>query len=322
MSWIDDPVLVHVGLPKTATSWLQEYYFPQPWSGFWIPPVPSKAKHPIKQIGHWIVTDEDGRLIDPADFDCRKLRAKLSDIKAPAGYVPVVSNERLAGHPLSNGFDRRFLAERIKQVFPKAKILLTIREQNSVIMSNYMQYLKYGGWHSPEKFLKPYSDARLPTLTLQFWNYDRLFNFYCEIFDEKNVLILPQELLRADPVGFLGAIAAFSGVAVPSAFNHRAEANPRKPHSSSYLLRRLTFLSRKSSANAFTPPLFGESADRLIDKAAKSVFNLLTPGVMEKRIQNSLTQKIDAVIGDFYRESNRQLAAKVKPDLAALGYKI
>ena len=98
----------------------------------------------MKQIGHWIVTEEDGRLIDPADFDCQKLRAKLSDIKAPAGYVPVVSNERLAGHPLSNGFDRRFLAERIKQVFPKAKILLTIREQNSVIMSNYMQYLKYG----------------------------------------------------------------------------------------------------------------------------------------------------------------------------------
>lgn len=322
MSWIDRSVLVHVGLPKTATSWLQEFYFPIEGCGYWIPPVVSAIRHPIKQIGHLLVADPAGRLMDDREFDADYIRGQLIAIEPPEGLVPVISNERLAGHPLSAGFDRAMLARRIKRVFPRAKILVTIRAQNSIIMSSYMQYLKYGGWHKPETYLQPPSDLRKPELTLDFWDYDRLSAVYEEVFGADNLLALPQELLRTDAPAYLKALADFAGVAPPATVSAKQEANPRKPHTSSYLLRRLTALTRKSSANAFAPPLISPSVDRVIDKVAKFAVNVVTPNALDVRIGRSLQQRIDSVVGDYYINSNRKFMERARFDLAALGYRV
>jgi hypothetical protein len=322
MSWIDEPVLVHVGLQKTATSLLQESYFPVEGNGYWIPPVPSHIRHPIKQIGHWLIADTEGRLMNEADFDPVQLRKVLSAFAPPSTLVPVVSNERLAGHPLSAGFDRTLLARRIKLVFPRARILVGIRAQNSIIMSSYMQYLKYGGWHTPEMFLRPSSDARQPVLGLDFWDYDRLASVYEEIFGAENFLLLPQELLRSDAQAFFRLLADFAAVAAPRSLNSDDEANPRKPHASSYVLRRLTALSRKSSANSFVPPLISPAIDRAIEKVAKFAVDLATPKAVEARIGRSLQQRVDRMVGDYYVAGNRRLASRTSLDLSALGYRL
>ncbi len=322
MTWIDEPVLVHVGLHKTATSWLQQHYFPIAGNGFWVPPVPGPAKYPVKQIGYMIVSGVRGRLMTEDEFDSGWLREILSGFDKPAGEAAVISNERLAGHPDSNGFDREMLARRIKAVFPKARVLVTIREQNSIIMSNYMQYLKNGGWHTPERYLQPFSDTRQPVLTLQYWNYDRLVSQYVSIFGPGDVLVLPQEMLRTNPREFLRRIAAFAGVAPPRTFATGVESNPRRPHASSYLLRGLTFLNRKSSVNAYKPSILGRSAGKVFETSAKSLVRVLTPDAVEKHVQQSLTGRINAIVGDTFRESNRRLARKVDFDPADFGYSL
>src|SRR5688572_31265244 len=174
MSWIDEPLIVHVGLHKTASSWLQEHYLPHAQYGFWFPPLAPDSRRPVKAAGHILLWNENQRLIDEDEFDVSAARSRLAEYEKPHGLIPVISNERLAGHPLSNGYDRQTLARRILLVFPQARILLVIREQNALIMSNYMQYLKYGGWHTPEGYLKPQSDGRKPDLSLRFWDYSRL----------------------------------------------------------------------------------------------------------------------------------------------------
>lgn len=322
MSWIDGRVLVHVGLPKTATSWLQENYFPIESSGYWIPSVRSSIRHPIKQIGHWLIADDRRQLVDEADFDAAPIRDELAVLVPFRGLVPVVSNERLAGHPLSGGFDRTAIARRVKQVFPRARILITIREQNRIIMSSYMQYLKYGGWHTPELFLQPPSDGRVPVLSLNFWDYDRLAAVYEGIFGAENVLVLPQELLRRNADVFLKKIAEFAGVNPPSSVNIQAESNPRKPHVSSYFLRRMTSLRRKSSANAFMPCLFSPRVEAVIEQAAKSFVNIATPNALEKRFAASLQERVNLVIGDHFAMSNRRFAKRAVVDLASLGYRV
>lgn len=322
MVWIDKPVLVHVGLHKTATSWLQDFYFPFTKNGFWVPPVDSSIRRPIKQIGHWFVGDEFGRLLDKSEFSSSKIRSALSNLDCPAGLMPVISNERLAGHPLSNGFDRVVIAQRIKEVFPQARILLTIREQNKIIMSNYMQYLRYGGWHEPEHFVHPLSDGRQPVLSLNFWNYSDLAGTYAKIFSKERVLVLPQEMLRSNVGDFVSRLAQFASVIPPVSINNLVEANPRRMHVSSYLLRRYSFLIMRSSANAFMPTVVPDRLGARIYRALRFIIDQVTPGFIEERVAKSLQKRVDAKIGDFYLVSNRRLANSVSFDLASLGYRL
>jgi hypothetical protein len=332
MVWIDQPILIHVGLHKTATSWLQEYYLTREANGFWVPPIPpslalgmkgpdaSRRSKDIKLIGRLIVSDSKFRLVPEEDFDAEKIRYGLSDLEKPPNLMPVVSNERLAGHPLSNGFDRQVLAERICRIFPNARVLLTIREQKSIILSNYMQYLKFGGWHSVEKFLQPPSDTRQPVLTLHYWDYAKLITSYHRIFGTDNVLVLPQELLRRSPLEFVGRIASFAGVQAPQQVPAHKEANPRRPHAAFYYLRGLTALGRKSSGNAFYPSLLGVRLGRGLNSAAKSVFSAVIPRSLDQMVKNSLERRVEAIVGDYYRASNRQVVSLTNLDLKALGY--
>ncbi len=320
-SWIDEPVLVHVGLPKTATSWLQDFYLSKPQYGFWHPVLPMDIPRPVKGTGHLFVRSPDAHLMQDDDFDPAEIRRQLSAFSNPPGLMPVVSNERLAGHPISNGFDRRQLALRIRSVFPKARILITIREQNALILSSYMQYLKFGGWHSLERYLRPETDYRQPVLTLQFWNYARLIALYHEAFGEANVLMLPYEILKRSPDEFLAHIARFAGVPPPEKVDFgNIIANRRKSHVASYYLRRMTSLRRKTSANAFKPSLLPLPVGQLLDLGAKAIVTTLTPAAVERRMENHMAMTIKRAVGSEFAPSNVVAAEKSGFDLAELGY--
>lgn len=321
-AWIDGPVLVHVGLHKTATTWLQEVYFPSHAAGFWVPELEGSARTGAKGLGYHLFQSHDGHLMNEDDFRPDLLRARLAALAPPPGRVPVVSNERLAGHPLSGGFDRNIIARRIKSVFPGARILVTIRAQEELIFSNYLQYLKYGGWHRPEQFLRPPRNNRTPSLALDFWDYEQLSAVYESLFGRGNVLLLPQELLRRDPLSFARRLSAFAGVAAPDSLDASREANARRGVAPSYFLRRLTPLRNKSAANAFVPPLIAKPVDRLVERSLRRMADLLMPRALDRKVSQSLARRIRAVIGDHYLDSNGRFAATQDIDLAALGYRI
>jgi len=320
-SWIDETVLVHVGLHKTATSWLQQHYLPHTRHGFWVPPVVPEGKTPIKDVGQMMIADANNYLVPEEDFEPEQVRSMLRPLQKPENLVPVVSNERLSGHPISNGFDRLILARRIRAVFPKAKILITIREQNAIIMSNYMQYLKFGGWHSPERYLRPPSDARQPALTLQYWDYEKLVRNYHSLFGRENVLVLPQEVLRRTALDFVGRIASFMGLPSPKQVDSDKEANPRRAHVASYSLRCLAVLARPSSGNSFFPSPLGSPIGKAVEGGSKALLAALVPPPLEHRMERYLSRRLERIIGDHYAVSNRRMIELIEIDLAQLGYK-
>lgn len=321
-SWIEKPVLVHVGLHKTATSWLQNAFFSAPGSGFWAPEVASAGDAPAKQAGYLFFRGDDGCLLNDEAFSAADVCNRLSCLVPPAGLVPVISNERLAGHPLSGGYDRWEIARRIRSVFPQARILVTIRSQEAVILSNYLQYLKYGGWHKPELYLKPPGNARTPSLTLAFWDYERLAQGYEAIFGTGNVLLLPQELLRSDPHDFVRRLAGFAGAAAPAHVDSGREVNPRRAVAAAYHLRRLTWLRNKSAANAFAPPILSRRVERIVEIGLKSAASALIPDGVNRRVAQSLDLRIRTMVGERYAAGNRRLSAALGIDLGAMGYTI
>jgi len=322
-SLIDSDVLVHVGLPKTGTTWLQEHLFANPQLGFWGPDQNEPtAKQQTKSFGRLLYLDRHKRLMGEDDFDADAIRKQLAPIGVPDGLVPVVSNERLSGHPLSNAFDRAMLARRVKAVFPQVRIFLCIREQRAMILSSYFQYLKYGGWQSLNGFLHPPSDGRLPALQLDVWNYERMLRLYHAIFGPERVLVLPYEMFVRDPADYIGRICDFAGARTPERLPFETRSNPRRAHVASYYLRWLTCINRSTSANGYFPHPLGRKTGKFIDRSIKVAVGAMTPASWEKRLENDFKARIESAVGERYRESNERLAALTGLDLKSYGYRV
>ncbi|TVQ49557.1 MAG: hypothetical protein EA365_00325 [Gloeocapsa sp. DLM2.Bin57] len=132
-------LLIHIGYPKTASTFLQTVIFNNEENGF-VSPWGTQAAIAIEEFV----------LTNPFLFDPEYTRQKLMpDIhKAEKeGLIPVLSNEGLVSlniHSYKN-YMADCIANRINQAFPDAKILIMIREQKSMIYSAYKEHIKGNG---------------------------------------------------------------------------------------------------------------------------------------------------------------------------------
>jgi hypothetical protein len=310
-------LIVHIGYHKTATSWLQQHVFGNPDTGLGTIGK-FGSDHPVRALIR----------ARPLEFDAEACRAQFDPLIYPvleAGLVPVISYERLSGHPVSGGYDSKEIAERLKKVFPDAKVLIVIREQRGMIVSTFKQYVMGGGTSTLAGFLEPTisQNMRRPFFDLRHFEYDHLLRYYLGLFGEEAVLVLAFEQFLDDPASYVAAIGRFTGrpldgeliAALPfhetrrpamSALEIevrrrrnqllRSELNPA-PAIESRLLKRLSKLVEKAATKPF--------AKRLVAKA-----------------DASLRQGVADHVGDYYRESNRRTAELTGIDLDRYGWTI
>jgi len=315
--------LVHIGLHKTGTSWLQVHLFADPGSGFWnaAPATVKKRKSRAKFGSYFFYRAADGNLLLEDAFDAAATRAALGVDGVPEGQCLFVSNERLSGHPMSNGIDRAWICNRLHASLPNARVLIVVREQRSMILSNYMQYLKYGGPRSIEGFLAPQNDARAPSLDPRYWDYDRLVDVYMRRFGRDNVLVLPFEMLRKDPPGFVARICSFAGVAPPQqALPGTHRENASQNYVTCTALRLLSPLIRSSRGNGFAPALFGRRVGQSMHLGLQKYLGFLVPRALNERARRRLLARVEAVVGTSYQASNRRLEELTGLDLRPYGY--
>jgi hypothetical protein len=278
---------------------------------------------PVRQLVH----------LSPFDFDAAALRedfARLIGSVEAEGLVPVISFERLSGSPFSAGYDSAVIAERLVHIFPEAKVLAVIREQRSMIVSTYKQYVKSGGAVSLARFIaSPGSMAmRVPLFDLRYFEYDRLLRHYSELFGAERLLVLAYEEFVEDPTAFTAKIAQFAGL--PSGAKPLDslpfERTPNSSRSSAAMAvrRRLNRLAVRSELNP--APLFEArivkqavrwaTRDRLVDK----VVDTLLPRPVHERFDSELRRVATAAVGDRYRESNRATSELTGIDLSSYGW--
>ena len=107
---MNEQLFIHTGYPKTATTFLQHQIFER------IPNV--KYIRPFNE-----------------NFVINK------------NCVNIISDESLTGFPYHGGKanDQYLIADKIKKIFPNAKIIVTTREPNGWLRSLYSQYIRNGG---------------------------------------------------------------------------------------------------------------------------------------------------------------------------------
>ncbi|MEQ8541381.1 MAG: sulfotransferase [Coleofasciculus sp. D1-CHI-01] len=307
-------LLIHIGYHKTGSTWLQQVLFKDEKAGF-LTPWGSQSSQAVIQFlvpNAYRFSPESAKKTFEVGFQEAQKR----------GLVPVLSHEALSDNFVSGTYQGKEVADRIHAVFPDSRILIIIREQQSMILSSYRQYIKQGGIETIQQYIgadinKP---AFKPTCRLDYLEYDLPITYYQNLFGAANILVLPLELLSRDKKSFVQKIINFAGIDInagdiPDIFS--------RPKNIGYkggavaVRRRLNFFLDKPTYARRQ----GKSslADHTTAKLSVVVERLLPQGI-HQRVEDDWEQFIAEYVGDRFKDSNQRTSHLIGMDLADFGY--
>lgn len=216
--------IVHVGLPKTATTFLQWKVFP------YLAGLHYVDYSACTKIFQQIIYG------DPLDYSIEEIKTELVSKEQPTLY----SFESLAGSPFYyKGIGRSTVPQTLKAL-GFDKVIITIRNQEKAIDSYYRQFVAQGGTLSFKNWLDLNDRRPIPQKYFRhsYLKYDGLLRKYLHVFGKENILLLTQEELNEDREKFINKIAAFthSSYKVPPDFNPK-KSNQSLTNLSILLLR-------------------------------------------------------------------------------------
>lgn len=201
--------LLHVGMPKTGTNYLREWfglhpqvgYAPSGIAGFGdVYAIVREAADPPAVPLRWRVTSCEGFAIPTPGF---------------GGFVSDVTTVHATAWPAS----RDAACSTLAGLFPGAHVLLVTRGFESILGSFWSQYVRTGGDLPFDAFCAAVADraaaGRNPL------NYDALVTTYRGAFGTDRVHVLPYELLRDDHLAFGREIEVRLGLDAIESPEHR-----------------------------------------------------------------------------------------------------
>ncbi|MDF1689639.1 MAG: hypothetical protein P1U35_08520 [Cycloclasticus sp.] len=213
-------LMIHIGVPKSATTSLQFGAFSQ---------------HPaICYLGKPFYDEQFGyegslataELIDSLwKQDSLEFDDDLARQRFGAGIRPRLAADKLAvlseeGLSHAGATDRGLIAERLAELCKDVDccILLTVREQKQALFSMHQWYYvrimlshKFEDWiHWCRSYSTYY--GRQNDFPLREYSYTKLVETYIELFGKERVLVLPMEMLAKKPVEFFSRLEDFAGI--------------------------------------------------------------------------------------------------------------
>lgn len=278
---------LHIGFPKTGTSFCQKLIFPYFKNAYYNP------TYDLDKL--------DEILFNP--FSKIKPERKKIDLK------PIIlSKESYIGSIFFGARDFKSNLEIIKSTFQNVKIIITIRDQTRLINSLYVQYVQQGGYKSLDKFLwgkaKYFGDDYFNADILR---YDIVIKQIEKTFGENNLLVLNYRDLKNDPVDFIKQISRFMNLDIDtSKIDFNINANKSTPSFFIPIYRRLNPLFKSKFSNW---SILGslDNGDLL-----RSIFQGYLPKIFPLKNSYLLKQKHEDWIKNYYRSSNLVLKNEYK----------
>ncbi len=303
-------LMIHIGYHKTGTTWLQDAVF-------------NNARYGMASPWSRQTITDDFIIPPPFSFDRNDVLLryqKKCDELRNQGLLPVLSHERMSGYPASGGFDSKTIADRLYSIFPEGRVIIIIREQKSIIRSWYTQYIRDGGGLSIKKYMNPPEPdlLRVPHFNYDFYQYDRLIDYYRTLFSRERVLVLPFELLKANHLDFMKRITKFANLPdiadVPG--NTRNEGIGLPWVTITRTANRLFHRNQLNSGALFNAPIVIKNARR----AAYFINRTLILRGMHNFLERNTRRYIAENLGDRYAESNTKTSKAIGIDLQEFGY--
>lgn len=284
--------IIHIGFPKTGTTWFQQEFFPRIENGLYIDRFKLLRKHIIYP--------------NPFEFDAQTAYKVFKDLNTHDKVV-LLSDEGFLG---GNEFLIKEYASRLKSIFESPKILILIRSQKTIIASKYSQYLKAnGGTYSFKKYIfKEKGFFRVDNIMFDHLSalmYDKIISFYKDLFGKENITVLLFEDFAKNPQQFSQNLAERFNLILNTdeiSFNKRNEGLRRGMVPIARFINRFTSKNRFEKHYFFNIPFWYYISIRVINR-----LNKLPIFGKNIRIEMFLSKSDCNKLYDKFRESNRNL---------------
>lgn len=306
---IEAEILFHVGFHKTGTTWMQRRVF-VPKRDF----LPAMSHAEVRDL----ITGPNRLLYDPEPARSHIAKTQSSRSSATEAQV-VISSELMCGNPFSGNRELVDFAHRIQEIGLPTKILITVREQVSMIVATYAQYIKRGGTFSLDTFLgrAPHGFERFDTSVLQ---YDQVLRLYQGLFGGDRVCLVPHEAIVSNRLEEMNRLRSFCNLEPWSQLDSELEAlhNSTAPEWSLSANRRLNRLRRTSATP--NPAINLGRATRILSRAVEITRPPTRWG--DREPASSARNQVGRRFSDEFRDSNRRLQELVgtRYSLIELGY--
>lgn len=303
----DCSVTFHIGYHKTATTWMQKRLFLAQ-NGFQV-----AADH-VDVFEHVVKPN-------PFYFDPEALRARIVKAQEAAGPQDsvIISSELLVGHPYDGARGGDVYARRLKEIWPEARILVSIRTQLKMLPSVYMHHVAFGGTQHHADFFAGPKEIEHFGFDPHHFEYDRLIGLYHDLFGAENVMVVPQEALLSDMEQTARNIAGFTQNSRFAGLDAKAmaKASPSYPEYAAPVLRRINHFQRSPLNPAPLLPLGTRPG-----LAYRGVGYLARSKVMRRliRSQKPVSDYVKAHFAGTYAESNERLRALLDPSVDLSAY--
>jgi len=284
--------LLHIGYPKTATKWFQNEFYPRVNDIFFID---------RKEVFKWLAFRN---IFDYSPDDALEHFIGMSH-----GRRMVICDEIILGG-LDIGFGSGeyvyMMANRLKETFGEASIIIFIRNQHSALESVYGHYIKSGGTYSVKKhmgiyrkFTRPFHDYHL--FNPDLFQYDKIIELYARLFGRENVHVCLFEEFRANPEGFIDQLSRDFNLSTSTHLNFEPQ-NIKLSAFSVSLMRLLNHFTSKNTVfkhHFFSIPRLYRaliSVTQMLDKS----FLTLHPFTFDKGVHSWIDER--------FRMGNRQLS--------------
>lgn len=213
------PHLIHIGLPKCASTFLQKEIFPN------IKDVDIYVNSFTERLPKYMdfiyrLSINYDSLKDQNREECQLKNEEI--LQASAGTFRVetsekkhlISSEGLVGSVLNPALCASQLSNYLGRTVPNSRILIVIRNQKDWMQSIYKQMfvMRNVGLNAPEFNVIYGSDSSKAFIKYRELDWSLITSTYSREFGDNNVFVIPYELLRQDPNMFLKILSDWAGV--------------------------------------------------------------------------------------------------------------
>jgi hypothetical protein len=287
-SMLDVPV-IHVGVPKSATTSLEENLF-EHHPGILNVGRPFR-RGPARRAFYDALAD------DPASY-ASEMRTFCE--REAAGRKVVFCDDNIS----SLWIDNAAVPEKLYAIFGPSRILLTTRSQITAIPSLYLQY------SDQDRFGFAEWVERKRDFVIAQYDFARQVRDFSQVFGDDNVKVIPFEDLVQDVDAFATSVCEWIGVD-PLKGRELMKLPNRNPRMSDRELKYLRFRSLLPA---------GLKPGQLLPRALKQRIVEFLQGGTPAKLDWSPAQKHS--FEEEFRQGNRWLSKHCNRDFGALGYPV
>ncbi len=198
--------IIHIGLHKTASTFMQQYFFPLYQDEIGYIELRDYAQGFLTYVLHSNELEFDSNIayeiFNRETYNIRKYRKRL-----------LISDEQFCGSPWDNAQNRKIYFDRLNQIFPDAYYIIVLRNQHDMLQSLYLQYIKTGGSANWREFLN-HKRHPLNFSLKSYLNYGNYIKYISSRIGKERIGCFFYEDMKSDPKMFLKQISEFSGFEV------------------------------------------------------------------------------------------------------------